>query len=399
MFCLFDSGRHFGRFACALCLFAVLLAGAPYLMAQSPPEATPNANEGDFLPLTTQGNDEDNPQSDILPDLAADTQDMQTRLDRIDETLRLLTRQFEALPLANSLPVRNADQEALLARLVAIEEQLQSLQANGLSANADGAGADTASTTELADLRVRLTQIEDIMRALNGQIEQVAFNLTKLAERFEQVAADTEFRFQELELATRQNSGGNRARATDETQVLGTLSAPLPVEQIITGEEVSLVGEAPLDNGRTLAAVPPNQTQQSSNTPAGTPPNPRDLYDDALDKLRQGAYGEAQMQLASFLQFFPKHNLAGNAQYWLGETHYVQRDFKAAAAAFLRGYTDYAESRKAPDSLLKLGMTLIMMGEKSTGCDAFAELASRFPDASQPVIQRAEIERQRADCL
>jgi len=399
MLCLFESGRLFGRFACALYLSVLLLAYAPYLMAQTPPDAIPNTNEGDFLPLTTQGNDEDNPQSDILPDLAADTQDTQTRLDRIDETLRLLTRQFEALPLANSLPVRNgADQEALLVRLVAIEEQLQSLQSNGLAANASGAGADTASTTELADLRVRLTQIEDIMRALNGQIEQVAFNLTKLAERFEQVAADTEFRFQELELATRR-SGGNPARATDETQVLGTLSAPLPVEQITTGEELSLVGEAPLDNGRTLAAVPPNQTQQTSNTPQGTPANPRELYDDALDKLRQGAYGEAQVQPVNFLQFFPKHNLAGNAQYWLGETHYVQRDFKAAAAAFLRGYTDYAESRKAPDSLLKLGMTLIMMGEKSTGCDAFAELASRFPDASQPVIQRAEIERQRADCL
>ncbi|MDD9797866.1 MAG: tol-pal system protein YbgF, partial [Alphaproteobacteria bacterium] len=202
-----------------------------------------------------------------------------------------------------------------------------------------------------------------------------------------------------LELATRQNSCSNRARATDETQVLGTLSAPLPVEQITTGEAVSLVGEAPLDNGRTLATVPPSQTQQNANTPSGTPPDPRELYDSALDKLRQGAYGDAQMQLANFLQFYPKHSLAGNAQYWLGETHYVQRNFKAAAAAFLRGYTDYAESRKAPDSLLKLGMTLIMMGEKSTGCDAFAELASRFPDASQPVIQRAEIERQRADCL
>ncbi|MDD9798822.1 MAG: hypothetical protein OXT03_07040, partial [Alphaproteobacteria bacterium] len=165
-----------------------------------------------------------------MPALSADTQNMQARLDRIDETLRLLTRQFEALPLANSLPVRNgADQEALLARLVAIEEQLQSLQSNGLASNAGGAGADTASITELADLRVRLTQIESIMRALNGQIEQVAFNLTKLAERFEQVAADTEFRFQELELTTRQNSGGNRAQAADETQVLGTLSAPLPV--------------------------------------------------------------------------------------------------------------------------------------------------------------------------
>ena len=58
------------------------------------------------------------------------------------------------------------------------------------------------------------------------------------------------------------------------------------------------------------------------------------------------------------------HKLAGNAQYWLGETHYVRRDYKAAATAFLNGYTTFENSPKAPDSLLKLGMTLVVMGEK-----------------------------------
>jgi tol-pal system protein YbgF len=90
--------------------------------------------------------------------------------------------------------------------------------------------------------------------------------------------------------------------------------------------------------------------------------------------------------------------LAGNAQYWLGETHYVRRQYKQAAQAFLSGYTTYSKSKKAPDSLLKLGMTLTAMGEKKTGCDAFAELGARFPDAPQAVAKRADIERKRANC-
>ena len=102
--------------------------------------------------------------------------------------------------------------------------------------------------------------------------------------------------------------------------------------------------------------------------------------------------------LPSLVERFPSHKMAGHAQYWLGETFYVQRQYKQAAQAFLAGYTTYAGSKKAPDSLLKLGMTLTALGEKKTGCDAFAELNAKFPDAPAAIAKRAVIEKKRAGC-
>ena len=126
--------------------------------------------------------------------------------------------------------------------------------------------------------------------------------------------------------------------------------------------------------------------------------DPKDLYERALADLRAGAYSGAQTDFEQMLTRFPAHKLAGNAQYWLGETFYVRRQLKQAAEAFLAGYTTYQQSTKAPDSLLKLGMTLAAMGEKKTSCDAFKELAVKFPQAPLAIAKRAQIEKSRVGC-
>ncbi len=341
------------------------------------------AQESSFRPLNIDDID-----APSILDSTGETADIARKMAEIDETLRLLSRRLEAMPLPGSRALQaDENQQELLARLSAMELQLQTLN----QAHLDEAAKTKNNLDEagVADLRVRLTGIEEIMRNLNGQLEDVSFRLTKLSERFEQVAADTEFRFQEMELAARQNRGGAGA----DSQVLGRLKTKRPaiVSRNGDGDNIALVGEAPPANvtivpGRNVAVAKEDL------------PDPRKLYDEALANLRNGKIEEAQDRLIFFLTNYKKHKLRGNAQYWLGETYYVRRDYKAAAEAFLAGYTDYAQSAKAPDSLLKLGMTLIVLGEKKTGCDAFAELASRFPKAPRSVIQRAEIERQRAAC-
>lgn len=323
--------------------------------------------------------------------------DLSVKMSEIDETLRLLSRRLEAIPVPGSRPLQaDENQQELLSRLAAIELQLQSINQAHL-AKENNPSRSNVDEAGVADLRVRLTQIEDILRSLNGQLGDVSFRLTKLSERFEQVAADTEFRFQEIELAARQGrlSDTNDAGMSSEPQVLGTLrvnkSAIISQSFGALGEDVTLVGEAPLETttiSRRNVAIAQEEV-----------PDPREVYDDALANLRKGKIEQAQERLNFFIAHYKKHNLLGNAQYWLGETFYVRRDYKSAAEAFLAGYTEYAASPKAPDSLLKLGMTLVILGEKKTGCDAFAELASRFPNASKSVIRRAEIESQRAGCI
>ncbi|MGC6512836.1 MAG: tol-pal system protein YbgF [Parvibaculales bacterium] len=316
----------------------------------------------------------------------------------IQTALDLITRRLEQMPIAGTLPTLEDDvQQEVLERLSIIETQLQGLSQASYPLAETGGSFDQ---TGVADLRLRLGQIEEVMRTLNGQIEDISFRLTKLGERFEQIAADTEFRFQELEMVARQGSltgytqAGGKPEQPEEPQVLGTIKVKktTQINQMQDEEAPVLVGEARLVD----EAPAPETAPQPMDTPVL---DPLEVYDQALKKLRMGAYGEAQDDLVYFLANFKTHKLAGNAQYWLGETHYVRRDYKAAATAFLNGYTTFENSAKAPDSLLKLGMTLVVMGEKETGCDAFAELSSKFPDAAQSVIQRAEIERQRAGCL
>jgi tol-pal system protein YbgF len=91
------------------------------------------------------------------------------------------------------------------------------------------------------------------------------------------------------------------------------------------------------------------------------------------------------------------HPLASDAQYWLGETYYVQGDYKQAAQSFLKGYRDYPDGRKAPDTLFKLALSLQQLEQTSQACSTFAEVAKKYPTAAN-VRNEALKEMQRAGC-
>ena len=98
------------------------------------------------------------------------------------------------------------------------------------------------------------------------------------------------------------------------------------------------------------------------------------------------------------LALYPNDKLAGNAQYWLGEMHYARGDYKGAADAYLKGYKTYQKSDKAPDTLLKLGMSLAALGQKQKACSTFGELDAKYPKAPEAVRAQAKSERARAGC-
>ncbi len=126
--------------------------------------------------------------------------------------------------------------------------------------------------------------------------------------------------------------------------------------------------------------------------------DPKQPYETAYGYLLQRDYGYAETGFTDFLKKFPSDSLAGNAQYWLGETYFVRGQYKAAAGSFLKGYQNYGQSGKAPDSLLKLAMSLDRLGQKDAACSSFAELSTKFPSAPQSVKARAQSERQRVGC-
>ena len=106
----------------------------------------------------------------------------------------------------------------------------------------------------------------------------------------------------------------------------------------------------------------------------------------------------AGQAFAEFLAAHPDHPLASNAQYWLGESYYVQKNYDSAAKAFLEGYRRFGDGQKAPDSLLKLGASLNAMDEKEEACVVLRELATRFPKARSPIKRKAAAVRRRAGC-
>lgn len=126
--------------------------------------------------------------------------------------------------------------------------------------------------------------------------------------------------------------------------------------------------------------------------------DPKQLYEAAYGYLLQQDYGAAQAAFEDFLKQYPSDQLSGNAQYWLGETYFVRSQYKAAAAAFLKGYESYRQSAKAPDSLLKLAMSLDRLGQREAACSSYRELNTQFPNAPQHVRDRASTERGRAGC-
>ena len=309
------------------------------------------------------------------------------RLTRIEQLLRLQSAMQNAgnsRDTDGSQPSRDTLQ-AILDRLDRIEASLT----GGFTAA--GSGNNTSSILAgddqtAADLRVRLSSLEETLRNISGQSEQVLQLIQSNELARQKDREDSEYRFQALEGKMRQQAN----KGSSEPQIIGTIPGTAPIENsVATGNNTTanLVGEGDLSilNG-------------SQADGRGELNDPLALYERAMAALKQGEYGNARLDFKQLIAKYPKHIRAGNAQYWLGESHYVQGNYKKAAEAFLVGYTEYAANNKGPDSLLKLGMTLIAMGEIKTGCDAFSELKANFPDAPDAVTKRAEIEKKRAGC-
>ncbi len=257
-----------------------------------------------------------------------------------------------------------------------------------------------SATRLLGDLVVRMDRLERQLATLSGRMEEQDHALAELDARFARFAADIQARLVQLEsgragaAAVAPEGEGEAAGAQPEHAAAG--AGP----QAATGGAGSAVKEASPDSSSAAAAGSAAGGKPSAvrEPEVRLPEDPRQAYDAAFALLRQGDFAGAERAFAAFLKAFPTHPLAANAQYWLGETFYVRKDYAHAAEAFLKGYQNYRDRPKAADSLLKLAMSLAALGNKQESCAALDELAARFPDASQAVRQRAMAQRRRLAC-
>lgn len=237
--------------------------------------------------------------------------------------------------------------------------------------------------SRLAQMEVRLQQLEESMRELRGRVEEAVHAQAQAKARQDDLITALERRIAALE-------GGSPPPVADAGGTSGTGAPPPPRDFTGGGEQslgsVSAEAVGGLSAGATVAALPSGET-------------PREQYDNAMRQLRAGNYANAQSGLQAFIEAYPDDPLAANAAYWLGESHYVQSDYAAAASVFGDNYRTYGtDAAKAPDNLLKLGMALHQLGQDQNACVAYDRLTRDFPNAPVHISDAVDRERRRAGC-
>lgn len=234
-------------------------------------------------------------------------------------------------------------------------------------------------------VEARIQQLEGDLRSLTGNLETLTHQNSELKAQLERLQRDVELRLGDLEKGGAQRAA--QPQATAGAQPPGASGSPGVLGTMPAERAGAAKGGAAKGGGE-----PPMRT---AALPQGTP---QQQYDYALGLLGKSDYDGAAQAFQEFLDKNPSSPLAANARYWLGETHYVRKDYNSAARVFLDGYTKDQKGPKAPDTLLKLGMSLTNLDKKKEACATFDKLAKDFPDAPQSIKQRIPPERKRAGC-
>ena len=236
---------------------------------------------------------------------------------------------------------------------------------------------------------LKLNEIEDQFRELTNKFEEVNFKLDKLSTRVTKIQSDSQLRFSDLENnevskgKKKQKSLPGSTKPQDFGKAPAYETSNLPKEQQINSVETAqtVISEEPEKRESLLPNKPINEQ-----------------YEFAVSFMKVGDYETAEFALKEFIDQNKDHDLAGSAQYWYGETFRIRQLYSDAATAYLDGYQNYPKSKKAPDNLLKLGITMVQLGEKDQGCKMISGLKKEYPKASKSVLQKAQYEQKKFKC-
>lgn len=283
------------------------------------------------------------------------------------------------------------------------------------------------------DSQYRIGQLEEQLRNLNGRIEELSFQIIQMQEQMRQVREDNEFRFQQLEggagAAGSSAGSGDRSMNTappadggmsSDTRQSASANNGLPgLSSDMTG---STSGSASAGAGSTGATAPDQQQlgqivfDQNGNMSTKFDPSsvgangsgaavasldrgdPDSLYSGAYNLVLSGDYAQAESAFQEFVDTYPDSSRAADASFWLGESQFSQGKYTDAARTFLNAQQSHPESGKAPEMLLKLGMSLAALENRETACATYGEVLTRYPDVSSSVREKVLREQSAANC-
>ena len=240
---------------------------------------------------------------------------------------------------------------------------------------------------------LKLSEIEAQFKELTNKFESINFKLDKLSSRLSKVQADNQMRFQQLEDSSKELVSKPKEL---ENKILPGSSKPQDLGSISYVDTTTNETTQQTQSVDTTSTVVTEIVQTEEKIlPDETPEK---QYEFAISFLKVGDYNTAERAFREFVISNADHELAGSAQYWYAETFRIRQLYTDAASAYLEGYQKYPKSNKAPINLLKLGVSLVQIGEKDQGCLMITGVKDQYPKANQSVLQKAKYEEKKFEC-
>ena len=249
---------------------------------------------------------------------------------------------------------------------------------------------------------LKLSEVEDQFRQLTNKFEEINFKLDKLSNRLSKIQADNQIRFQDIESAI--SSGevttqlSSKPKTDTKSEILPGSSQPQDLGSISYKDTETSETSQQIESVDTTATVV-TETFQAEEKILPQDLSPKKQYEFATSFLKVGDYSTAERAFREFVLDNSEHELAGSAQYWYAETFRIRQLYTDAASAYLEGYQKYPKGNKAPINLLKLGVSMVQIGEKDQGCKMINGVELQYPKANQSVIQKAKYESKKFECI
>ena len=283
-----------------------------------------------------------------------------------------------------------------LEKAVYSEENLELTSNNSLNEKLDQNSEDVLTRHLL-----KLSEIESQFQNLTNRFEEINFKLDKLSSRLSKVQADNQLRLQQIEKTINNNISNEAAKiitsdTNNSNKILPGSSQPQDLGSISYKDTLTDNKEQETQSIDSTATIMTEKFVAEDKILPDTTASKQ--YEFATGFLKIGDYNTAERAFREFVLTNPDHNLAGNAQYWYAETFRIRQLYTDAASAYLEGYQNYPKSDKAPINLLKLGVSLVQIGEKDQGCLMILGVKKQYPNAKESVIQKAKYEEKKFEC-
>jgi tol-pal system protein YbgF len=288
----------------------------------------------------------------------------------------------------------------LLNKLDKIQKDIHTLEKAVYTKNPNLPSDNISLNEALTRQLIKISELEKQIQQMTQMYEENSYQLQQLSDRFNKVSNDNQLRLQQLE---NNKFASDKLSSPKEVFEEKKISPPkMNDKNILNKEEVDEISDDE-DNSLKDKSVNTESIKLKEKFNKAQPKilpkaSVAERYKFAMNIMKNGDFEKAEIAFKEFVDAHAKHELAGSAQFWYGETFYIRQLYEDAAVAFLDGYQKYPNSPKAPENLLKLGVTLAELGETEQGCKMIANLKKAYPKTDASILQKSSYEKKRFNC-